>query len=89
VQYIRIDLTENMCFSLCSYICFQEIIDTVKMDIQNCYTSIGTIMGSPLSAVLAVLCYCISEYKWNASLKLSANFHHISLVDVLMMVVHN
>ena len=70
------------------FITLHEIIDIVKMDIQNCYMFIGPFilqqifgipMGSPLSAVLAILCCSISEYQWNISLKISANFNHVFL----------
>ena len=65
-----------------------KLIEIVKLDIKHCYFSLGVFilqqiygipMGSPLSAVLAILCCTIAEYKWNKSLKHSQDFHHIFL----------
>ena len=71
-----------------THIKFIDLINIIKLDIKNCYMKIGHFMlrqiigipmGSPLSAILAILCCCIAEYNWQLSLRHSNIFARIFL----------
>ena len=85
-----------------SHIQFIDLVNIVKLDIKNCYMRLGNYilqqivgipMGSPLSAVLAILCCCIAEYNWQISLKQRNIFDHIFLTryvdDGLIIIKQN
>ena len=71
-----------------THIKFYDLIHIIKLDIENCFMKVGFFilhqiigipMGSPLSSVLAILCCCIAEYRWQISLKKLNIFDHVFL----------